>query len=219
MDNWQKLKLLARQAPQAKAVVELIGWNTAIWNSIEDLWYLLYTCVTHELPREKADAIYRQLPTGNAHRKMILAVGEITFVELPVYIQELRDLISETNSAATLRNEMTHGGYGYSIEDGKLGLYIRSTGVGKKNRSLTGANDVLIDELSKLNTRLENLEARLDEFRMIIAQEFFKQRIMSPEHMAKVPEEVLMGWPRCQRERVAPERFRIGDGPYTSSND
>ena len=113
---------------------------------------------------------------------------------------------------------MTHGRYGYSIEDGQLGLNIASTGVPKKNRSLTGSNGALIKALSELNNRLEKLEARLDEFRMIISQEFFQSPLSKPEALEKIPKDILMSWPRDMRERVAPERFCIGDGPYSKTS-
>ena len=43
--------------PQLRRVFELVGESTTLWNQVEELWFLIFTCLMHETAREKTDAI------------------------------------------------------------------------------------------------------------------------------------------------------------------
>lgn len=65
--------------PSYRRTLELIGRISVSWNEIETVWYLIYTCLVHELPRNKADAIYWTFQTFASQRGFIIGLAEPCF--------------------------------------------------------------------------------------------------------------------------------------------
>ena len=97
--------------PEVKRILELIGLVSLNWNEIEVLWYLIYTCLVHELPRKKIDTIFKQFETAASQRNLIAALGDVIFLETPPFKRRISDLITKSEGLARERNHVVHGYY------------------------------------------------------------------------------------------------------------
>ena len=68
------------------------------WNEVEDLWFLIYTGLVHQLPRPVAEAIFKRHSTGKAQRDLIMAIAAVVFTDDHTgMLQFLREGSKDTN--------------------------------------------------------------------------------------------------------------------------
>ena len=174
MDDYEKRIL---ELPRVKQVLELIGLVTITWNSIETLWYLIFSCLLHESPRGKVDQIFKQFSSGSSQRQMILALADEAFQGDSELKKELKKLRDTTNQLSALRNDITHGVYYFDHLNGAPGLRIAP--MGSMNRRINKLSEVgteLVNELKSVFDRLDVHEKELDDFRLILAEEYLPER-------------------------------------------
>lgn len=214
MDEHEKRIL---EIPRVKEVLELIGLITITWNSIESLWYLIFTCLLHETPRGKVDRIFKQFNSGALQRQMIMSLADVTFPEeSSEFKKELKILRDKTNELSALRNDITHGVYFFDPLNGVPGLRIAPMGsMNRRANKLSEVGTELVSELNTVFERLDTHEKELDDFRLILAQEYLpdrlKNRPLPKETLDSMPLEVRNSLPRQLRERIAPPRLRAKD--------
>lgn len=64
------------QSQGLREIYELVGELTTTWNQAEELWYLCFTGLMRETPREQVDTVYNFLQTGAQQRQLTLAVAD-----------------------------------------------------------------------------------------------------------------------------------------------
>ncbi len=202
--------------PRVKKVYELIGKITVCWNSVETLWYLLYSCVMHKTPRNIVDKNFRDIPTGSKQRLLALTIAEEAFIEHPKLLEEFKFLKSRTDELARKRNALIHGVYIFDNLNGEPSLRIAPMGsINRQPNSLSSFGNELLEEFQAIFDEIYSHENKLDEFRMILAQEFLpeshKNLPYSPEELSSMPVEFRKRLPREKLERIAPERLRSPD--------
>ena len=213
MDDYEKQIL---ELPRVKQVLELIGLITITWNSIDSLWYLIFTCMLHETPRSKADQIFKQFNSGSSQRQMIISLANEAFQEGSEFKKELKKLSETTNELSAIRNDMTHGVYFFDHLNGEPGLRIAPMGV--MNRRINKLSEVGTELVNTLKTAFDKIylhEKELDDFRIILSQEYLpdrqKNRPLPKDTLDSMPTEVLKNLPRELRDRIAPPRFKAKD--------
>lgn len=204
------------ELPQVKQVLELIGLVTIAWNSIELLWYRIFTCLLHETPREKADKIFKQLSSGASQRQLIMSLAEEAFPEESEFRKEMRRLHDISHELSTLRNDMTHGVYIFDHLNGAPGLRIAPMGsMKRRTNKLSEVGTELVNEFRTVFDRLDVHEKELDDFCLILAQEYVperhKNRPLPKETLDSMPSRIRESLPREFRERVAPPKLRAKD--------
>jgi hypothetical protein len=130
------------------------------WNEAELVWFLIYTCLVHQLPRPTAEAIIKRQPTGNSQRDLILTIAAQVLKEHPGILAFLNSARTETDNLAIERNDIIHGDYNYAIERPDLSVTIGSGGYRTKHRNLF-AGKALRVELPLLIADIERLTKQL----------------------------------------------------------
>jgi hypothetical protein len=102
---------------KADLVLMLIGRMIMAWNSAETIWFLIYTCLVHELPRPVAEAIFKRNQTGNSQRDLILTIASVALSNHKDILSFLNSAKTETNNLAVERNDIVHGNYTYAHEN------------------------------------------------------------------------------------------------------
>lgn len=204
------------QLPQVKRVMERVGQVTTAWNEIDLLWYLIGTCLLHELPRDKTDQIYRQFATGKVRREFIMSVANIAFKPDSAFRKEIGRLNALTNDISGHRNAAVHGIYFFDPLNGPPGLRVAPSGdMNKRPNRLAEKGKLIEQELTGIFEQISGLEDELNTFRIILIQEFLplemRIRPRSPKQIASMPPKVQAMLPREMRERVAPPEFRAKD--------
>src|SRR5438128_12634083 len=103
-----------------KRVYALVGEITTEFNNLEQLWYLIFTCLLYRAPRSAIDAVFEQHKTGGGQRKMIVDVALARKAEveriggpndkailIPVF-DAISNLSKVTNELAGRRNHVMH---------------------------------------------------------------------------------------------------------------
>lgn len=199
--------------PKVKRILELVGLVSVSWNEIELLWYLIFTCILHEPSRDKIDAIFRQLQTGAIQRQFIAALTE-TLPEKSPFRKRIGQLIARSHDLSGDRNAFIHGDYVLRIIEGQTGLAI-APGGDRSRKPNKMAGKKIEDELVATIDKIHKLSDDLDEFRLILIQEFLPKgkrgRPYRPEILAAMPKHIRDRLPRDLRERIAPPEFRAKD--------
>lgn len=107
--------------PSYRRTLRLIGQVCKTWNDIESLWYLIYTCLVHELPRDKANDVYWSHLTFAHQRALILSLAGSCFPDVRsrphVLRKQIGQLNARTEELAGKRNAIIHADYRYEIAD------------------------------------------------------------------------------------------------------
>jgi len=53
----------------------LIGRIISEWNDVEHTWYIIYSLMMYQTPKDIRDAIYKLCKTGAAQRELTMAVS------------------------------------------------------------------------------------------------------------------------------------------------
>lgn len=64
-------------ATELKEIHALVGEASSLWNQVEELWYLIFTCLMRGADRAVIDAIYNMFPTGSMQRQLITTIAPI----------------------------------------------------------------------------------------------------------------------------------------------
>jgi len=87
--------------------------------------------------------------------------------------------------------------------------------INRNPNSLSSFGNELLEELQTIFDEIYLHENKLDEFRMILGQEYLPERHRnlpySPEELSSMPVEFRKILPRNKLERIAPERLRSPD--------
>lgn len=198
MDDTER-KIL--ELPCVKEVLEQIGLVTIAWNSIETLWYLIYTVMLYEPPRDKVDQIFKQFPTGSSKRQMVIDLAELTFTQYPMFLKEIKSLKNKSDKLSSDRNNIIHGVYSFDYLNGEPGLRVAPMGsMNKKENSLAKYGTGLVEELKSILEKVNAHEKELEDFRLILIQEFLPDGSsalpLSEEALESMPEDVLSKFPR-----------------------
>lgn len=181
-------------------VFELVGRVVAEWNEVESLWYLIYTCLLHEAPRDKIDVIFRQFLTGRAQRQFIMALADVTFEaeSQKRYRTALGKLFARTNDLSTERNALIHGSYQQVIEDGGIHTIRIAPGGDMSRRNKLGGKP-LEAQLLTLLPKISAVVADLDRLRIILGRRFLppgKRVPPSPKSLVEALKKLGLEMPR-----------------------
>lgn len=136
----------------------LIGRIATEFSSIEQLWYLIYTCFVN--PREAADAIFNQFKTGRQQRDMILAVVDAVLKKDDDLRMQINQLCKRTWKVADRRNDAMHSII--YVGDFFIPPRIAAAGISKRS-TLTDKNIEL--EIADLYRTVVILELDMQELR------------------------------------------------------
>lgn len=194
--------------PAVKRVLELVGLTAILWNQVELLWYLIYTCLLHELPRQKIDRIYQNFPTITAKLDFTLSLADLAFVETPELIEFIKTLSGNTKQLAGLRNAIVHADYQFDFLNGPPGLRIRPSGdYRKKPNQYAVAGADLAKQIEEVTEKISAHIDELSEFRIYLIQNFLpegKRAIPLPKHVLdRMPDFIRNALPREHREKAA----------------
>jgi hypothetical protein len=141
---------------QLKRIYALVGEITTEFNNVESLWYLIFTCLIHQIPRAAADAIFEQHKTGGGQRKLIRDVAAAVLLKNPDgtpgdLLNLVTRLCSATDEIAGRRNHVMHSLI--YIADFSIPPKISAMGISKRS-ALANNKDV--------EGRLKNLLADIE---------------------------------------------------------
>lgn len=104
-----------------RRIYELVGETTTLWSQAEELWYLTFTALMSESPREKVDAIYGMFQSSKMQRELIMAIAKPALDSQPeVYRKDAKararknlltrigQLHAQTNTLSSRRNAVAH---------------------------------------------------------------------------------------------------------------
>jgi hypothetical protein len=149
---------------------QLIGQIASNWVEVEGLWYLIFTCLMRETPRQQADAKFFKLGTSALQRDLVMRVAEAVYpktdggVPHPM-IEKLGQLNARSRDLAGFRNAAIHGRLLEAYEDhtmAKLTPRMAPGGNAKRSNRLAGKD--LIAELQKVLNELCGLISELEAF-------------------------------------------------------
>jgi hypothetical protein len=87
---------------------QLVGELSSQMSDIELGWYLLFTCLMHQTPREITDTIIKLHKTGEGQRQPIMAVASTVFPKDSDSLKFIGQLKCRTDSLAGRRNAAIH---------------------------------------------------------------------------------------------------------------
>jgi hypothetical protein len=198
--------------PSVRRSLELVGLTAVLWNEVELIWYLIYTGMLHETPRNKVDKIYQFFMTGAAKRKFAISLAELAFTEKQC--EWLIYLANKTDELAGRRNAVVHGDYRFDMLNGPPGLRISPSGGHnrKPNRFAKESKD-LIPVIQRLTEQIDEHIAELDEFRGYMIQNVpGGQGVM--KRPSSMPEEIWNALPREMREVIPLRTFPKKGGKH-----
>jgi hypothetical protein len=132
----------------------LIGHLNTEWNDIEHTWYVMYSLLMHQTPKNVRDAIFKLSNTGSAQRKLVMTVANQMLdgsPELVALRKELGKACDSTDTVSKSRNAVVHGQY--RLTNGSL-MIIVGDEMGKPNKL---ANKPLKPELERVQREMEIL--------------------------------------------------------------
>jgi hypothetical protein len=91
-----------------REIYALVGELSTRVSNVETCWYLLFTCLMHQTPRELVDAIINLRPTGEAQRQIIVAVIATLYPEKSEPRIFLGQLKLKTDELTGRRNAAIH---------------------------------------------------------------------------------------------------------------
>jgi hypothetical protein len=195
-------------------ILALIGRMVMTWNEAELVWFLIYTCLVHQLPRITAEAIFKRQTTGNAQRDLIIFIADTILQDHLDILEFLRTARTETNNLALERNDLVHGDYHYSIEEPfvtpphEFGVAVGSGGDRTKYKNIFAGKKLdielppFIEDIRRLVTQLD--QARHHLLWRIVPPPQRPQRL--PESM---PADLRAGLLRVRPELNPPETALI----------
>lgn len=195
--------------PRINHILSLVGGLTMKWNEAELVWFLIYTGLVYQLPRDVAEAIFKRHATGNGQRELILSVARVALKGHPEILQFLDSARKETNNLAIERNDIIHGDYMHAAEDFRTPpelLEVRIAPGGSHTRRknvfagevLDSAIPPLIDDIQKLINQLDH--ARRHLIWRFLPEAFHPQRL--PESM---PNDLKTGLLAAHPELAPPQ--------------
>jgi hypothetical protein len=186
-------------------ILALIGRMIMAWNEAESVWFLIYTCLVHQLPRPTAEAIIKRQPTGNSQRDLILTIAAQALKQYPEILTFLNSARLETDNLAIERNDIIHGDYSYAFERPDLGVRIGPGGYRTKYRNLF-AGKALETELPLLIADIERLIKQLDQARhhliWAIAPENQRPHGLSKTMPAEIRASILQTHPELEPSKT-----------------
>jgi hypothetical protein len=96
---------------QLNRVHTLVGRIATEFNSIEMLWYLIFTGLLAETPRSAVDAIFNQHKSGAAQRQLILDVTAALLPETSDLRKSIERLCARTRELSGRRNAVIHSAF------------------------------------------------------------------------------------------------------------
>lgn len=164
--------------PSYRRTLQLIGQICTTWNEIELLWYLIYTCLVHELPRDKAKAIYWMFQTFANQRALVMSLADSCFRPKHNKPHPLRRQLGQlhavTEELAGKRNAIVHGNYALEFPDGEppiQGMRLRITPGSGKIPNRFASKDLQAEALQLVNANCI-LERDLENYRRRLLAEF-----------------------------------------------
>ena len=171
------LDFVMQDHPATQQIYALIGRIATAWSEVELLWYLIFTVLMEETPREKVDVVYFQWDTNAKQRELIQAMADVAY---PVgkddrphpMRRRLGQLHATTNDLAGLRNAAIHAILqvpisGAALHYGDDDFRILKGVNPRKPNKLAGRR--VRDQLADTLSRIEKLAADLGEARDAIA--------------------------------------------------
>ncbi|MCF8469330.1 MAG: hypothetical protein K9G30_00950 [Parvibaculum sp.] len=158
-------------AKSATNILSLVGQATMNWNEIDQIWYLIFTCLMHETPRDKTDAIFSQFLTAKAQRELILTVAAHALKKHPRYKTRIGQLAAKTNDLSGIRNAIVHGAYRFDPLNGPPYVRISPKTVASKKANRLAGKD-LEREITAHIVDVQSFIADLDEFRMELIEKY-----------------------------------------------
>lgn len=137
-----------------------IGLANLLWNKLEVLWYLYFTCLMSHTDRLQVDAIYRSHDTGSKKRSLIGSVASEVLNGDTSMLETVRTLIRRTNEAASTRNALIHADFHITEEEGIFDLGVSPGGDHSKKNRLAGQE--LEEELARFISTLRVLVSDVD---------------------------------------------------------
>jgi len=211
--------------PKLRRIYEIVGEATTIWNEVEELWYLIFTCLMRETERAKVDAIYDMFTASALQRQLVMKVAPIALAfEVPELkrrnqehhmrrrlLRRVGQLYSQTNEISGRRNAVVHTAF---EEAGQFQIGARSPHKPSKLRDedhlkylgeLIQDTMLLVIELAELrDVFLDWIEPGARERRQRIMQQT-RQRVPE-ETRQRAKEELLQAVARREQRPPQPSR-------------
>jgi hypothetical protein len=177
----------------------LIGRMVKAWNEAELVWFLIYTCLLHEVPRPVAEAIFKLNRMGAGQRDLIMAIAEVVLA--PPEHRPILDCLTqarrETGHLAAERNAIVHGDYHYTLEDEvdfaaladpnlKWSIGLSSSTDWKKGANVFAGTN-LDKELPTLLADIEQLVRQLDDIRHHLLWSYIPDEKRGPRLSENLP--------------------------------
>jgi len=193
--------------PSVRKTLELVGLTAILWNEVEVIWYLIFTCLFHDAPRNKVDNIYQQFVTGSSKRELTLNLSLVAFAANPDMKREISWLSARTTELSGLRNAVVHGDYHLDILNGPPGLRISPSGShNRKPNRLAKAGVAVSAEISNIADQISALIDDLDNFRIFLLQNFLpeaeRSKPIEGDAFKALPEALRRTLPQELRERA-----------------
>jgi hypothetical protein len=115
-----------------RKIYEMIGEISTIVSSIDSRWYLLFTSIMHQTPREVVDAIINVQKTGEGQRQTIMAAASTTFPAGSEELKIIGQLKARTDAVTGRRNAAIHTVI--DIADYTIPPSIVAQGVSKRSK-------------------------------------------------------------------------------------
>jgi hypothetical protein len=115
-----------------RKIYEMIGEISTVVSSIDSRWYLLFTSIMHQTPREVVDAIINVQKTGEGQRQTIMAAASATFPAGSEELTIIGQLKARTDAVTGRRNAAIHTVI--DIADYTIPPSIVAQGVSKRSK-------------------------------------------------------------------------------------
>lgn len=174
--------------PQLRQTLQRVGQITVCWNDIEQNWYLIYTILVHELPRNKADVMYRQFRTSAAQREFIQHIAGVAFDAETDLLKAIGKLKTRTDEIAGMRRDVAHADFGYEVDDMEHPMQSVDLRVAPGSRSLKPnryAGKKLSNELVSVINAMRVHERELEDFRRRLLREHLPPEKRPPQEWSK----------------------------------
>jgi len=86
----------------------IVGRIATEFSEIEMLWYLIFTCLLGNTPREARDAIFNNLKSGAQQRQLILDIAAAVLDNNSDFYKSIKKLVEQTKILAGRRNDAVH---------------------------------------------------------------------------------------------------------------
>ena len=144
-----------------------IGHSAFLWNRIQEAWFLIFTCLVKEIPRDTAEAIFKQFDSDRAQREMVMAVADVALNPKDEKRLRMGRLCARTNDESGYRNSIMHAKFHLSASEEHMDLRVGKDGGSKRGNKFEFAE--LETELPSFVARLQALDRDLEELRRDMA--------------------------------------------------